>query len=131
MSESYLKTLAEELMKGISTESVIGEPIIQDDKVLIPVSKLGFAMGSGSGKGTGNSQGGEGEGGGGGGGIEPIAVIVIYKNIPGPDGVQVLPLKAPSKFPEVIGKVMESFSSMQDKKKMGKPEKEEEVAEQS
>ena len=135
MSESYLKTLAEEISKVISTETVIGEPIIQDDKVLIPVTKLGFAIGSGSGKGTGSQAGGEGEGGGGGGGIEPIAVIVVYKDVPGPEGVQVLPLKAPSKFPEVIEKVMESFAKMQDKKqeKKQKPmkETEEEPAEQS
>ncbi len=50
MSEVYLRALAEELSNALSSESVIGEPIIQDDKVLIPVTKLGFALGSGSGK---------------------------------------------------------------------------------
>ena len=129
MSESYLKTLAEEISKVISTETVIGEPIIQDDKVLIPVTKLGFAIGSGSGKGTGDQGGGEGEGGGGGGGIEPIAVIVVFKDKPGPEGVQVLPLKAPSKLPEVIENVMESFAKMNEKKEKSM-EKAEEPTEQ-
>ena len=61
----------------------------------------------------------------------PIAVIVIYKNIPGPEGVQVIPLKAPSRMPEVIEKTMESFAKMQEKKQKPRPEKEEEPAEQS
>ena len=90
MSESYLKTLAEEISNFLSSETVIGEPIVQEDKVLIPVTKLGFAIGSGSGKGTGREGGGEGLGGGGGGGVEPVALIAVFKNVPGPEGVQAL-----------------------------------------
>jgi uncharacterized spore protein YtfJ len=131
MSESYIKALVEELSNVISTESVIGEPIIQDDKVLIPVTKLGFALGSGSGKSSGKETGGEGTGGGGGGGVEPIALIAVFKNIPGPEGVQVLPLKAASKMPEVIEKAMESFANMQEKRNQPRQEVEEESTEQS
>jgi len=131
MAESYLKTLAEELSSILSSESVIGEPIIQEDKVLIPVTKLGFAVGSGSGKGTGQESGGEGTGGGGGGGVEPIALIAIYKNITGPEGVQILPLKAPSKMPEVIEKAIESFTKMQEKKNQPEEEVDEEPTEQT
>ena len=131
MSESYLKALAEELSSVLSTESVIGEPIIQGDKVLIPVSKLGFAIGSGSGKSSGREAGGEGTGGGGGGGVEPIALIAVYKDIPGPDGVQVLPLNTPSKIPEVIEKAIESFTNMQEKKTYHEEEKEEKPEEQT
>jgi len=131
MAESYLKTLAEELSSVLSSKSVIGEPIIQDDKVLIPVTKLGFAVGSGSGKGTGKESGGEGTGGGGGGGVEPIALIAVYKNIPGPEGVQILPLKAPSKMPEVIEKAIESFTKMQEKNNQLEEEVEEEPTEQT
>ena len=61
MAESYLKALAEELSSILSSKSVIGEPIIQEDKVLIPVTKLGFAIGSGSGKSSGKETGGEGK----------------------------------------------------------------------
>ncbi|GAI08826.1 unnamed protein product [marine sediment metagenome] len=131
MAESYLKALAEELSGVLSSESVIGEPIIQDDKVLIPVTKLGFAVGSGSGKSSGRETGGEGTGGGGGGGVEPIALIAVFKNIPGPEGVQVIPLKAPSKMPEVIEKALESFANMQEKKNQPKQEVEEEPTEQT
>ena len=129
MSESYLKALAEELSNVISTKTVIGEPIIQEDKVLIPVTKLGFAIGSGSGKSSGKEVGGEGTGGGGGGGVEPIALIAVFKNIPGPEGVQIMPLKAPSKMPEAIEKAIEYFANMQEKKNQPRHEKEEEPTE--
>jgi len=130
MSESYLKALAEELSKAISTESVIGKPIIQEDKVLIPVTKIGFALGSGSGKTTVKEAGGEGVGGGGGGGVEPIALIAVYKDIPGPEGVQILSLKAPSKIEDVIEKAIESIAEMQEKKNQPRQEMEEEPSEQ-
>ena len=131
MSESYIKALVEELSNVISTQSVIGEPMIQEDKVLIPVTKLGFAVGSGSGKSSVEKAGGEGTGGGGGGGVEPIALIVVFKIIPGPEGVQVLPLKTASKMPEVIEKAIESFANLHEKKKQPKQEVEEESTEQS
>ena len=122
MSESYLKVLAEELSNVISTETVIGEPIVQDDKVLIPVSKLGFTVGTVSGKGTGREMGGEGAGGGGGGGVEPIALIAVFRNIPGPEGVQILPLKPPSKMPEVLERAMEYMAKMKEKKEQQEEE---------
>ena len=112
MSEEYLKTLAEELSNIISTKTVIGEPIEQGDKVLIPVNKLGMAMGSGSGKGSAEGGSGEGVGGGGGGGLEPVAIIIIHKDVSGPEGVQVMPLSSPSKIPEVLEKAVETFASM-------------------
>ena len=126
MSESYMKTLADELSKAISANSVVGEPIVQEDKVLIPVIKMGFVMGTGSGKGSGETGTGEGTGGGGGGGIEPVALIAVYKDISGPDGVEVLPLKSPSRMPEVLEKAMETFAEMAKKKMEDKAEKKEE-----
>lgn len=115
-SETYLKSLTEELSKLISTETVIGEPIVQEDKVLIPVTKLGFAFGAGTGKSSGQEPGGEGTGGGGGGGIMPVALIAIFKNTPGPEGVKIYPLKPQSRMPEVIEKVIESMATMYEKK---------------
>ena len=121
LSETYVKTLVEELSKVLSAESVIGEPIAHEDKVLIPVIKIGFGLGSGTGKGKGGE--GTGEGGGGGGGIEPVAVIAVFKGIPGPEGVKVLQLKAPSRMPEVIEKAVGAFAKMRAKKE---PEESEE-----
>lgn len=125
MSESYLKTLAGELSSAISADSVVGKPIVQDDKVLIPVISMGFVLGTGSGKGSGDQGTGEGTGGGGGGGINPVALIAVYKDVPGPEGVQVLPLKSPSKMPEILEKAIESFSELAKKKKEAKEKKEE------
>ena len=115
----------------ISTKRVIGDPITQDDKVLIPVTKIGLAIGSGSGKSSGKDSGGEGTGGGGGGGVEPIALIAVFKNISGPEGVQVLPLKAASKMPEVIEKAIESFATLQEKRNQPSQDIEEESTEQA
>jgi len=122
LSETYVKTLVEELSKVLSAESVIGEPIAHEDKVLIPVIKIGFGLGSGTGKGKGGE--GTGEGGGGGGGIEPVAVIAVFKGIPGPEGVKVLQLKAPSRMPEVIQKVVGAFANMKAKKEPKESEEE-------
>jgi uncharacterized spore protein YtfJ len=106
LSETYVKTLVDELSKIFSAESVIGDPIAHEDKVLIPVTKIGFGLGSATGKGKGGE--GSGEGGGGGGGIEPVAVIAVFKGIPGPEGVKVLQLKAPSRIPEGLPEVIET-----------------------
>lgn len=114
LSESYVKTLVEEVSKVLSAESVIGEPILQEDKVLIPVVKIGVGLGSGSGRGKEGE--GTGEGGGGGGGIEPIAVIAVFKGIPGPEGVKVLQLKAPSRMADVIEGAVGAFAKMREKK---------------
>ena len=113
MSETYVKTLVEELSKVISADSVIGEPIVQEDKVLFPVIRVGFGLGSGSGRAKGGN--GAGEGGGGGGGIDPVAVIAVFKGISGPEGVKVLQLKAPSRIPEVIEKAVDAFAKMREK----------------
>jgi uncharacterized spore protein YtfJ len=114
MAESYVKTFLDELSKMISSDSIVGEPIVQEDKVLIPVTKLTVGLGSGSG-GTKQGDGGTGEGGGGGGAIEPVAVIAVFKDIPGPEGVQVLQLKAPSRVPEIIEKAVGAISKMKEK----------------
>ena len=59
LSETYVKTLVEELSKVISADSVIGEPIVQEDKVLFPVIRVGFGLGSGSGRAKGGDGAGE------------------------------------------------------------------------
>lgn len=96
-----IKTTVEEIRKVLNIENVIGEVIETDDKTLIPITKMGMGfgagMGEGAGKGGSQSQG-EGEGSGslagagGAAGIEPIAMIVVFKNVEGPEGVKVLTL---------------------------------------
>lgn len=96
----------DELKKILSAETVIGEPLTVEDKILIPVIKVGFGGGAGSGRGRGKERSeGFGAGGGIGGGIIPVALIVIFKGIEGPEGIKVLSLQEPSKIGKVLAKV--------------------------
>ena len=107
--EEAVKTMVSELEKLISTGKIVGEPIVFEDKTLIPVAKLGVGFGGGGGEGTsaGTKPGGTGKGTGvgGGGGIAPASVIVVFKGIPGPDGIKVIPLEGPGTISKTIGEV--------------------------
>lgn len=92
-----IKTTVEEIRKVLNIENVIGEVIETNDKTLIPVTKMGMGFGAGMGEGKGDTDSqGEGSGSlagaGGAAGIEPIAMIVVFKNVEGPEGVKVLTL---------------------------------------
>ncbi|MDD1774473.1 MAG: sporulation protein [Methanobacterium sp.] len=88
-----IKTTVEEIRKVLNIENVIGEVIEADDKTLIPVSRMGMGFGAGGGEGKGReNMGGSGAGAGGAAGIEPIAMIVVFKGVEGPEGVKVLTL---------------------------------------
>ncbi|OWT32388.1 hypothetical protein BGI41_07925 [Methanobrevibacter sp. 87.7] len=82
MSDDSFKTTIEELNKILKTNSVIGEPIETEDKILIPVVKMGFGFGGGNN----NTAGGAGAG----AGIEPVSMVVVSKNSNGPDSVRVI-----------------------------------------
>jgi len=92
--EDPIKTTVEEIGKILKIENVIGNVIETDDKVLIPVTKMGMGFGAGMGEGKGpESQGsGMGAGAGGAAGMEPIAMIAVFKGVPGPEGVKLLTL---------------------------------------
>lgn len=134
MDVEPIKTTVDELLKVLATENVIGETIETEDKILIPVTKFGMAFGAGSGEGTGpaNQGGGKGSGAGGGAGIEPIAMVVVFKGVEGPEGVRVMHLTAPSHIgraiseavPAVIDLMKESKETVKD---LTKEEKKEET----
>jgi uncharacterized spore protein YtfJ len=86
-----VKTTVDELLKVLATDNVIGETMEIGDKVIIPITKVGLAFGTGAGMG-GMMQGqkGSGAGAGGGAGIQPLSVVVVFKDIEGPEGVQIL-----------------------------------------
>lgn len=99
-----IKTTVEEIRKVLNIENVIGEVIESEDKVMIPVTRMGMAFGAGMGEGKGpNSQGGSGAGAGGGAGIEPVAVVVVFKGMAGPEGVKVMSLKSVDPLSRAIG----------------------------
>jgi uncharacterized spore protein YtfJ len=88
-SEEMLKETALELEKLLASKNVMGTPVDIADKAVIPVARFGFGFGAGGGQG----KMGGGEGGGAGGGIDPIALVIIHKELIGPEGIQVLSLK--------------------------------------
>jgi len=117
-----IKTTVEEIRKVLNIENVIGEVIETDDKTLIPITRFGMGFGAASGEGGSQDQGsGSGAGAGGAAGIEPIAMVVVFKNIEGPEGVKVLTLSA-NPIAQALGEIgsaaMEAMKGM--KKEKGK-----------
>lgn len=83
-----IKTTVEELRKLISVDNVIGTPIETEDKVLIPVMRMGVGFGAGE-----NLLGREGSDvAGAGAGVEPISMVMIPKRGNDAEGVRVLDL---------------------------------------
>ena len=83
--EEVIKTTLNELSKLITSNSVIGDPIETEDKILIPVVKMGFGFGTGGGSSL--------EGTGAGGGVEPVSMVVVSKGMEGAEGIRVLDIK--------------------------------------
>ncbi|MEE0902400.1 MAG: spore germination protein GerW family protein [Methanobrevibacter sp.] len=83
-----IKTTVEELRKLINVDNVIGTPIETEDKVLIPVMRMGVGFGAGE-----NLMGKEGsDAAGAGAGVEPISMVMIPKRGNDAEGVRVLDL---------------------------------------
>jgi uncharacterized spore protein YtfJ len=114
-AQDTIKATVEEILKVLSIKNVIGEPIEIEDKVLIPLTKIGMGFGGGG-------EGGKGTGAGGGAGVSPLAIVVIFKGVPGPEGVKVLPLEAPSPIAKTIGEAASSMMEMMRQKREAKRE---------
>ena len=82
-----IKVTVEELRKLINVDSVIGKPIETEDKILIPVIKMGFGFGGGE-----NFLGKEGSAAGGGAGVEPVSMVILPKKGSDGEGIRVLDL---------------------------------------
>ena len=83
-----IRTTVEELRKLISVDNVIGTPIETEDKVLIPVMRMGVGFGVGE-----NLMGKEGSDAAcAGAGVEPISMVMIPKKGNDAEGVRVLDL---------------------------------------
>ena len=83
-----IKTSVEELRKLISINNVIGEPIETEDKILIPVMRMGVGFGAGENM-FGNE---DADVVGAGAGVEPISMVLIPKKGNDAEGVRVLDL---------------------------------------
>ncbi len=83
-----IKATVEELSKLISIDNVIGKPIETEDKILIPVIRMGVGFGVGE-----NIRGSEGgDAAGAGAGVEPVSMVMIPKKGNTAEGVRVLDL---------------------------------------
>ncbi len=103
--ESTIEKTISEVQKLMNSNSIVGDPITTPDKTIIPISRaaLGFGVGVGSTKADTVSPMG---GAGGGGSIDPIGFLVIYNNVPGPDGVDLVLLeKQDTTVEELLGTI--------------------------
>ncbi len=112
---NMVKTTIDELLKVLNTENVIGETMEVEDKVIVPITKIGLMFGTGSGSGGMGNQKGAGAGAGGGAGIEPISVVVAFKNVKGPEGVQVLSVRGMGPVAKIITDVGHAAKQMMEK----------------
>ncbi len=131
--ESMLQLTVDQLARTLCASAVLGAPIEAGERVIIPVAEFGFAFGGGEGTGgrkEGMQHGGVGTGGG--GGISAVALIIITRGVPGPEGIQVISLKKKSQMAEVIStlgetvgphveKVLEKGSEMMQQRKNKMP----------
>ena len=90
--DSTIEKTISQIQKLMNANSIAGNPIPAGDRIIIPISKtaLGFGVGvaSNAKKDEDSALGGA----GGGGSIDPIALLVVYNDVPGPEGVEILPL---------------------------------------
>ena len=92
------KATLDELLDALFAQSIMGEPIEVEDKIIIPVTKMGMGFGTDLGR-TDRDKSHEGPArcnASGGVGIFPVAVVVVCKGICGLEGVKVLSLLPPN-----------------------------------
>jgi len=114
--DDLIKTMMQEFRELVKTETVVGEPVVAGDVIIVPVSKISFGFGAGGGKGS-QKDGSSGTGGG--GSVQPVAFIIIQNG-----KAQLVPLEDKGmsvgdllKYaPDVIKKIKE-FKDKRDKKK--------------
>ena len=105
-SEDMLKGTALELEKILASKNVMGTPVDFGEKAVIPVARFGFGFGAGGA----HSEKSNGEGGGAGGGIEPVALVIVHRDIRGAEGIQVLSLRKENPVAQVIEALSESLA---------------------
>ena len=112
-AEENIKTTIDELQKVLSANNIIGQPIEMEDKIIVPITKMGMGFGTGSSQCGDNKKAG-GTSGGAGVGVFPVAVVIVTKGVSGHEGVKVVPLGTPNALAESMGEIasvlMERFS---------------------
>ena len=108
----------DELFEALSSQ-LIGEPIELEDKIIIPITKMGMGLCTDIAR-TGSHVSQEGLDGckaGGGVGIFPVAVVIVFKGILGPQGVKVVPLSPPGEsLSDIAHVLMEKIMGHREKR---------------
>jgi uncharacterized spore protein YtfJ len=109
--EEMLKMTADELEQLLTPAHIMGEAVDLGDKVIFPVVEFGFGFGAGYGNKNSDARGSAGgAGSGAGGGISPVALVIVYKDRTGPEGIQVLSLRKDNPVAQVISALSESLA---------------------
>jgi len=90
--EDTTKATIQELQKVLSANNIIGAPVEMEDKIIVPITKMGMGFGTGSSHGSDKNIGGTSGGAGGGVGVFPVAVVIVLKGVSGHEGVRVVPI---------------------------------------
>ena len=123
-STDAIRATVDELLRVLSARNIIGEPMDLEDKIIIPITKMGMGFGTGQGRQSGSSETIKVEAGGG-VGVIPVAIVVVFKGIPGENGVKVIPLsgKSPGNQPlsdiaSAAQSILERIAASQERKDM-------------
>ena len=96
-----IQTTVEELRKLVNVDNMIGTPIETEDKILIPVMKMGVGFGAGE-----NMFGKEkNDAAGAGAGLEPTSMVIIPKEGNDSEGVRVLDLSKGTETNKAISEI--------------------------
>jgi uncharacterized spore protein YtfJ len=108
----------DELFEALSSQ-LICEPIELEDKIIIPITKMGLGLCTDIGR-TGPHVIPEGLDrckAGGGVGIFPVAVVIVFKGILGPEGVKVVSLSPPGEsLSDIAHVLMENIMGQREKR---------------
>ena len=103
-AEEAIKATVDELLKALSAKNIMGEPIETEDKIIIPITKMGMGFGAGSAHEADGSS-----GAGGGVGVFPVAVVILFKGVTGSEGVKVVPLTGAHPLAEPVTNIAHIF----------------------
>lgn len=109
--EDTTRTTIQELQKVLSANNIIGAPVEMEDKIIIPITKMGMGFGTGSSHDSDKSIGGTSGGAGGGVGVFPVAVVIVLKGVSGHEGVRVIPMGTPNPLSESLGEIASAIMS--------------------
>ncbi|MCP1716158.1 putative spore protein YtfJ [Methanocalculus alkaliphilus] len=108
--KNVLEGVLDHLQTMVSSNILLSDPIESGNRSIFTISSVGFGFGGGEGR---SNDGGAGAAGAG-AGVTPIAVMVIHKDIPGAEGVQIFTLGKKGEVAQAISTAAESLPSVID-----------------